>query len=79
LKRVVGRAATQAAETEWAWIENQNAQALQEMLNEGMELTEPADDEKEWMEKARTIWPRFYDKIGGKEIVDKVLQVIEER
>ncbi|ART83139.1 C4-dicarboxylate ABC transporter substrate-binding protein [Oceanisphaera profunda] len=42
----------------------------------GMTITEPADNESEWIAKASTIWPDFYKSIGGKDKLDEVLQVL---
>ena len=43
----------------------------------GMEISDPADGEKEWIEKATTaVWPKYYESIGGKEKLDKVLQIL---
>lgn len=42
-----------------------------ELVSKGMEIVEPADGEKEWIEKATTtVWPKFYDSVGGKDKVD---------
>ncbi|MDO4905658.1 MAG: TRAP transporter substrate-binding protein [Lautropia sp.] len=42
-----------------------------ELLARGMEITEPADGEKAWIEKATTeVWPQFYDSVGGKDKVE---------
>jgi len=38
-----------------------------------MKLSKPANHEKDWIEKAKSIWPQFYESVGGKEIVDKVV------
>jgi tripartite ATP-independent transporter DctP family solute receptor len=37
------------------------------------------EDESEWSEKARAIWPEYYDAIGpdGEEVVNKALEVLE--
>ncbi len=42
----------------------------------GMTIVEPANDEKEWIAQAKTVWPQFYKSIGGKEKLDEVLQVL---
>ncbi|PID61274.1 MAG: C4-dicarboxylate ABC transporter substrate-binding protein [Gammaproteobacteria bacterium] len=43
----------------------------------GIVISDPADGEKEWIEKAtKTVWPKFYDSIGGKEKLDNVLKVL---
>lgn len=40
----------------------------------GMEIIEPADDEREWIARASNVWPRFYDSIGGRERLEEALQ-----
>ncbi|MBK7720072.1 MAG: hypothetical protein IPJ36_15740 [Simplicispira sp.] len=39
-----------------------------ELIAKGMVITDPADGEKEWIDKATTtVWPKFYTSIGGKD------------
>ena len=43
----------------------------------GMEISDPANDEKEWIEKASSqVWPKFYKSIGGKDKLDAVLKAL---
>ncbi len=43
----------------------------------GMVFTDPANDEKEWIEKVTTaVWPKFYTSIGGKKKLDEALTVL---
>lgn len=43
----------------------------------GMIITEPADGEKEWIEKATAaVWPKYYKSIGGKEKLEKLLESV---
>ena len=43
----------------------------------GMVITLPANDEKEWIEKATTVvWPKYYKSIGGKEKLEQVLKSV---
>ena len=77
LKAVVNKAAKEAAEFEWQWVAEKEAAALQECLDHGMVMTEPADGEKEWIEKGRSIWPKFYDSVGGKDIVDQIMDILK--
>ena len=40
-----------------------------------MIITPPANDEKEWIEKAtKAVWPKYYDSIGGKDKLEKLLK-----
>ncbi len=48
-----------------------------ELVAKGMQIDEPADGEKQWMEKATTaVWPKYYKSIGGKDKLDKVLKAL---
>jgi tripartite ATP-independent transporter DctP family solute receptor len=78
IKPIVAKAAQEAAEHEWKWVAEKEAEALKECMNKGMKMVKPADDEKEWIEKAKSVWPQFYDSVGGKEMLDKVVAVLKE-
>ena len=42
-----------------------------------MEISDPADDEKEFIDRAtQAVWPKFYDSIGGKEKLDRVMEIL---
>lgn len=75
-RALVDRAAQQAVEHEWKWAAEQEANAYQQCVDHGMIMV-PLEDEQVWMERARSIWPEFYDKVGGKELVDEVLAIID--
>jgi tripartite ATP-independent transporter DctP family solute receptor len=48
-----------------------------ELKEKGLEILDPADGEKEWIEKAtKEVWPKFYKSIGGKEKVDAALKAV---
>lgn len=74
-KALVDKAAKVAAETEWKWAAEQDEVAKQQCLDKGMVLS-ALTDEPVWQEKARTIWPKFYDKVGGKAIVDEAVSAM---
>ena len=78
VREIVDEAArrAQAEEREWAIVREGTA-ALQ-AVEAGLEITVPADGEREWIEKARSVWPMFYDNIGGKAFVDSVVAFLEE-
>lgn len=42
----------------------------------GMILTGAPEDEAEWQSKAQSIWPDFYDSVGGKAWVDEALGIM---
>jgi tripartite ATP-independent transporter DctP family solute receptor len=47
------------------------------MADAGMEIMDPADGEKEFIEKAtKQVWPKFYKSIGGKEKIEAALKAV---
>jgi len=56
----------------------ESEEAIKQRLVEehGMQITQPANDEQQWIEMATGIWPDFYDSIGGKEKLDEALSAL---
>ena len=66
-----GKAATLASAE---FLRAEEAKIRDELVSRGMEISDPADDEKEFIEMATsTVWPKFYDQIGGVEVLNTVL------
>lgn len=66
-----GQAATEASA---AFLREQESRIRDELVGRGMEIAKPADDEKEFIALATgTVWPKFYDQIGGVEVLNGVL------
>ncbi len=76
-KTLVNKAAQEAAAYEWQWSDEQEELALKACLEHGMSIND-LEDEAKWMEAARSIWPKFYDKVGGKDLVDEALAIIAQ-
>ncbi|RID90456.1 TRAP transporter substrate-binding protein [Gemmobacter lutimaris] len=56
------------------FLRDQEAQIKTDLAAKGMEISDPADGEAEFIERATaTVWPKFYDSIGGKEVLNGVL------
>lgn len=56
------------------FLRTEEAKIREDLVKRGMQITEPADDEKEFIALATTaVWPKFYDQIGGKEVLNSVL------
>tara|TARA_R110002167_G_scaffold144589_3_gene335106 strand:+ start:432 stop:1448 length:1017 start_codon:yes stop_codon:yes gene_type:complete len=69
-----GDAATQHSA---AWLRDQEANIKKELVSRGMQISDPANGEKEWIEKATTsVWPKYYDSVGGKDKVNAVLHAL---
>lgn len=68
-------AITKAANDAWAWgffaMAEDDESTKGALRKKGMTIDEP--DITPWGERASKIWPKFYDKAGGKAIFDKVM------
>jgi TRAP-type transport system periplasmic protein len=68
-----GQAATAFSEQ---YLRDQEAQIKRVLAARGMEISDPANGEREFIDLAtQAVWPRFYDSIGG---VEKLNAVIAE-
>lgn len=57
------------------YLKDTEARLKADLIAKGMQIDDPANDEKEWIEAATTkVWPKFYDSIGGKEKVNAALK-----
>jgi len=72
---LIKKAATESCKYEWEWVAKQNKVALENCLKHGMVLEE-LTDENVWMEKARALWPEYYDAVGGKDKIDNALKIM---
>ena len=69
-----GKAATQHSADH---LRKSEASIKEDLIARGMEISDPADDEKEFIERAtQAVWPKFYESIGGKEKLDRVMEVL---
>lgn len=56
-------------------LRNSEASIKEDLVAKGMQIDLPANDEKEWIEAATTtVWPKFYDSIGGKDKLNAILE-----
>ncbi len=68
-----GKAATAASAK---FLREKEAEIKQILLDKGMEIVDPENDEAEFIELATSaVWPKFYESIGG---VDKLNAVLAE-
>ncbi len=57
------------------YLADTEAALKEDLIAKGMQIDDPANDEKEWIEAAtKAVWPKFYDSIGGKEKVNEALK-----
>ncbi|MDN3521598.1 TRAP transporter substrate-binding protein [Halomonas ramblicola] len=77
LQQTVLEAGQEATQQSYDYLLDTEASIKKKLVEEhGMEITEPANDEQQWIEMATQIWPQFYDSIGGKEKLDQALAAL---
>jgi len=74
-KALVTKAAKEAAVAEWQYSAELEAQAKKECIEHGM-VVNTLTDGPVWQEKARSIWPNFYEQIGGKAVMDEAQAIM---
>jgi len=75
MQKTILRAGKDAMEHERQFILLKEDEIKKELIKKGMEIMDPADNEREWIEKATAkVWPQFYKSIGGKEKIDEALR-----
>jgi len=59
------------------FLKANEAAIKQRLVEKGMVINDPANDEKEWIEKAtKAVWPKHYESIGGKDKLNRVLRIL---
>jgi TRAP-type C4-dicarboxylate transport system substrate-binding protein len=76
---LVREAAKEAEVYSWELVKNEDIKMTQFAKSKGMIFVDPLNEKQDWQAKARSIWPDFYFRVGGKELVDQVLDVIDEK
>ncbi|MEQ6887753.1 TRAP transporter substrate-binding protein [Halomonas sp. CS7] len=77
MQELVLQAGEEATDHSYEYLINTEASIKKRLVEEhGMQITQPANDEQQWIEQATGIWPDFYDSIGGKEKLDEVLSAL---
>ncbi len=76
-QKLVLEAGKEATDYSFQYLLDTEDKIKKELTEKGMEIVDPANDEKEWIEAATTaVWPKFYDSIGGKEKLDAVMKAL---
>ncbi|MCG8635539.1 MAG: TRAP transporter substrate-binding protein [Desulfobacterales bacterium] len=77
MQAVILKAGKEATRHSANFLRESEANIKKELIANGMEINEPANGEKEWIEKATTaVWPKYYDSIGGKDKLEKILKTL---
>ncbi|GAB6159265.1 TRAP transporter substrate-binding protein [Desulfotomaculum varum] len=76
IREALIKAGRDTALAEREFIAELEAKALENLKQHGMEYLGPPKDEAEWQKRAMAIWPQFYDKIGGTELIEKAMKIL---
>lgn len=77
VQQAILEAGREATEHSFKYLLETEEKIRAELTAKGMEISDPADGEKEWIEKATTaVWPKFYKSIGGKDKLDAALKAL---
>lgn len=77
VQKAILEAGAEATEHSYKFLLDTEEKIKKELTAKGMQISDPADGEKEWISKATTqVWPKFYESIGGKDKLDKVLKAL---
>lgn len=75
VQKAILEAGHEATEHSYKYLLETEEKIRAELTAKGMEISDPANGEKEWIEKATTtVWPKFYKSIGGKDKLDAALK-----
>lgn len=77
-QNIVLEAAKAATETSAQFLRDKEAEIQQQLVAQhGMEIVDPADNEKEFIDLATAaVWPKFYESVGGIDKVNAMLKAI---
>jgi tripartite ATP-independent transporter DctP family solute receptor len=77
VQKAILEAGAEATEHSYKWLLESEDKIKKDLMAKGMQITDAADGEKEWISKATTaVWPKFYDSIGGKAKLDRVQKLL---
>ncbi|MDD1793428.1 TRAP transporter substrate-binding protein [Enterovibrio makurazakiensis] len=75
MQKAILEAGQESTVHSFEFLQNTEDRIKNELVAKGMEIVEPANNEKEWIESVTTVvWPKFYSSIGGKEKLDNALK-----
>jgi TRAP-type C4-dicarboxylate transport system substrate-binding protein len=77
VQKAILEAGQEATEHSFKFLQDSEARIRQDLAARGMQIVDPDNGEKEWIQKASTVvWPKFYKSVGGKEKVDVALKAL---
>ena len=76
-KQAILAAGKEATDYSAQYLRDSEATIKKQLQAKGMEISDPADGEKEFIALAtKAVWPKFYKSIGGKDKLDNVMKIL---
>ncbi|GGI78821.1 Taurine transporter periplasmatic component [Shewanella hanedai] len=77
MQAIILEAGKEATEHSYAFLLESEDKIKKSLVAKGMVISTPSNGEKEWIDVAtKTVWPKFYDSIGGKVKLDEALATL---
>ena len=76
VREAILKAGKETSKLEREYIQGVEKEAMDNMKAKGMIFSGTPVDEDVWMKNAMAIWPDYYDKIGGTELLDKTMKLL---
>ena len=77
-QRFVRKAAYEAEAYIWDVVAKEDQKLTEFAKSKGMVFVDPDDEKGDWEAKVRSMWPKFYFRVGGKDLVDSVQNIINQ-
>lgn len=75
VQKAILEAGQEATEHSYKYLLETEEKIKKDLAAKGMKISDAANGEKEWIEKAtKAVWPKFYESIGGKAKLDQALK-----
>lgn len=77
VQKAILEAGNTATDKSQQWLVQKEKQIKQELVSKGMEIDDPANGEKQWMDLAISkVWPKYVDSVGGKAELNEFLKAL---
>ncbi|HZK53317.1 MAG TPA: TRAP transporter substrate-binding protein [Desulfosporosinus sp.] len=76
VREAILKAGKEASIAERDYIQGVEKEAKDNLIAKGMVFSGTPVDEDVWMKNAMGIWPDYYDKIGGTELLEKAMKIL---
>ncbi len=76
IKEAIIRAGQEASLAVREFIIEKEQETLERLIDAGMQYNGAPADEEDWVEAAMALWPQFYDRIGGTDLLIEVMDVL---